>query len=127
VSWDVAIVSDAGQHKTVVNAVARLWQDQVVVTTPVSMRQVLRAEDVSTRRVLSDTLPTDTLLVTKQVIGQEATRDMRPGTVMTGRLVQAVPMVKAGQLVSVTLGQGSVRVKTVARATEPAASARRSR
>jgi flagella basal body P-ring formation protein FlgA len=120
VSWEVTIVSsDAGQHKAVVNAVARLWQDQVVVTSPVSMRQVLRPEDVATRRVLTEDMPNDTLLTLKQTIGQEATRDMRPGTVMTGRLVQAVPMVKAGQLVSVMLGQGAVRVKTVARAVEP--------
>ena len=118
VVWDVTILTEGGQHKTTIQADAKAWQDQVIVDRPIASRQVIRAEDVITRRVLSDETPPDTLVSLPQIVGQQATRNLPAGALMTARLVQAVPLVKAGQLVSVTLGQGGVRIKTVARAAE---------
>jgi len=53
-----------------------------------------------------------------QVLGQEAARELRAGTVVSARMVDAMSMVKQGQLVTVTLRVGSVQVKTVGRAME---------
>ncbi|HEV7299657.1 MAG TPA: flagellar basal body P-ring formation chaperone FlgA [Tepidisphaeraceae bacterium] len=118
VVWDVTILTDGGQHKTTIQADAKAWQDQVIVDKPIAARQVIRADDVTTRRVLSDETPTDTLVSLSQIVGQQATRNLPAGALMTARLIQAVPLVRAGQLVSVTLGQGGIRIKTVARAAE---------
>jgi flagella basal body P-ring formation protein FlgA len=118
VSWTVTILTDAGKHKSTISATARAWQEQVVITHPVAMKQVLRAEDITIRRVLLDQMMDDLPLSAKQTIGQQAARDLRTGSVMTAKLVDPVPMVKSGQLVTVTLGQGQVQVKTVARAME---------
>ena len=41
---------------------------------------------------------------------------MAAGTVLTARTVQAVPLARTGQFITVTLSRGGVRVKTVGRA-----------
>lgn len=56
-----------------------------------------------------------------QCVGQQAATDLRPGVVMTAQLVDAVPLVKAGQLVTVNLTRGTVQLRSVARAMEQGA------
>jgi flagella basal body P-ring formation protein FlgA len=121
VSWNVTILSGTGSQKGVVNATARAWQDQIVLSKSVSYGQVIQSDDVAERRVLSDQLPGDPLLERTQVVGQQAARELRVGSVMTARTVDAVPLAKPGQLVTITLTVGSVRIKTVARAVEAGA------
>jgi len=118
VSWDVLIVTGASSQKGLVAATARAWQQQVVVRTPLAYHQVIRADDVAERRVLAERLPDDPLLSMSQVVGQQAARELKVGTVMTARLVDALPLVRPGQLVTVSLTVGTVRVKTIGRALE---------
>jgi flagella basal body P-ring formation protein FlgA len=118
VAWTVTIDTDTGSQKVVVKANARAWQKQLVLAHPLASRQVIRDEDVVEHRALVDTLPFEPLLTKDQMTGQQASSELKPGTVMTARMVEAVPMVRAGQLVSVTLRQGSVEIRTVARAAE---------
>ncbi|HZL34296.1 MAG TPA: flagellar basal body P-ring formation chaperone FlgA [Tepidisphaeraceae bacterium] len=118
VSWDVLIVTEGGTKKVTVNAMARAWQKQVVVSRAMAYRQVIRNDDVIEHRVLADRLPDDPLLAVEQVVGQEAARELKPGTVITARMVSPVPLVKTGQFIAVTLTSGNVRIKTVGRAME---------
>jgi flagella basal body P-ring formation protein FlgA len=118
VAWDVAIVGPSGSRKAQIRATARAWQNQLVAARPVARRQVMQATDVTSRRTLADKLPEAALLKSEQVVGQMAARDLKPGTVLTASLVEAVPLAKAGQLVTVTLDHGTVRVKGVAKALE---------
>jgi flagella basal body P-ring formation protein FlgA len=121
VSWSVTVLSGTGSQKGVVNATARAWQNQIVLSKPITYGQVIQAGDVSERRVLSDQLPGDPLLEKAQVVGQQASRELKVGAVMSAHMVDAVPLAKPGQLVTITLTVGSVRVKTVARAMETGA------
>lgn len=116
VSWNVTILSGEGSRRLTIAARAQAWQQQVVVMQPLSPRQLIRDEDVVERRALVDSLPGDRLLTREQVVGQQAARELKPGTVLTTRLVEAMPLVKSGQLVTVIASQGAVRVRTVARA-----------
>jgi flagella basal body P-ring formation protein FlgA len=118
VSWNVTVLSGSGSQKGAVTATARAWRNEVVLKKPLTYGQVIQPDDVVDRRILSDQLPTDALLARSQVVGQQASRDLKVGTVMNARLVDAVPLVKPGQLVTITLSVGSVRVKTVGRAME---------
>jgi flagella basal body P-ring formation protein FlgA len=118
VSWDVSIMTDAGDKKVPVIAHARAWENQLILTEPVSYKQVLRPENVTERRILADHLDDTPLLTKDQIVGQAASRDLQTGMVMNARLVEAVPLAKAGQYVTVTLNQGTVQVKTVAKAME---------
>ena len=43
---------------------------------------------------------------------------MATGTVLTAKTVQAVPLARAGQFITITLSRGGVRIKTVGRAME---------
>lgn len=118
VSWNILVVTGSGSQKGVIEADARQWQNHMVVVRPLGYHQVIRAEDVEQRRILADRLPYEALLNSSQVIGQQAARDLPVGTVITARLVDAVALVRPGQLVTVSLSVGTVRVKTVARAME---------
>lgn len=118
VTWNVLILTGNGSQKGVVTATARAWQNQVVVERSLGYHQVIREADVTERRVLVDRLPYEPLLTVSQVVGQEAARELKPGTVVSGRMVDPVALVKPGQLVTISLVVGTVRVKTVGRAME---------
>ncbi len=119
VSWDVSVMTDGGaQQKVHVAAMARAWQNQVMLAQPIAYRGVFREEDLTQRRALIDRLSDDTVLDKNQIVGQEATRDLQTGMMVTARMVEAVPLAKSGQYITITLNQGSVRVTTVARAME---------
>ena len=79
---------------------------------------MIQYDDLIEKRILTDKLPDDVLLALAQCVGQEAARELKPGMVMTARLVNAVDLVRPGQFVTVTLASGGVRIKTVARAKE---------
>ncbi|MDB5175067.1 MAG: flagella basal body P-ring formation protein FlgA [Phycisphaerales bacterium] len=118
VSWDVLIVTETGTKKVPVAATARAWQRQLLLNRPLAFKQVIRAEDLTERRALVDRLPEEPLLTLSQALGQEAARELKPGTVLTSRMVDPVALAKSGQFITITLAQGNVRVKTVARAME---------
>jgi flagella basal body P-ring formation protein FlgA len=119
VAWDVTILNDRGAgDKFTVSGSARAWQAQVVMAKPLSAKQVIRADDVTERRVLVDRLGDEPLLTMAQALRQQASRDLKPGTVLTARMVDAVPLAKPGQFITITLERGGIRVKTVGRAME---------
>jgi flagella basal body P-ring formation protein FlgA len=122
VTWEVTIVADGtegkGAQKASVTANVKAWQNQVIVHKPLAARQLIRGEDLIDRRALVDHLPEDALVTREQVVGQMAGRELKPGTLLTARLVEASILVKSGQLVSVLLTQGTIQAKTVAKAME---------
>ena len=118
VSWEVLIVTESGNKKVPISATARAWIKQVVLVRPIAYRQVIQNDDLIEKRILTDKLPDDPLLTLTQCVGQEAARELKPGTVMTARMVSPVDLVRPGQFVTVTLAAGGVRIKTVARAKE---------
>ena len=119
VSWDVTVVSGpAGSRKAQIRATARAWQNQVVVTRSLARGQVIQESDITARRTLVDRLPGAALLAAEQVIGQIAARELKPGTLVTAPLVEAVPLAKLGQFITITLDRGNVRIKSVGKALE---------
>jgi flagella basal body P-ring formation protein FlgA len=121
VSWEVKVLTDSSSKKMTINAVARAWEEQVIVARPLAIHKILSAADFTSRRVLVDSLSDHQLLTMDQCVGQQAATDLRPGVVMTAQLVDAVPLVKAGQLVTVNLTRGTVQLRSVARAMEQGA------
>ncbi len=118
VQYDVTIINNGTSQKTTIAAQARAWQQQVVVMKPLGFKQLIRESDVQTRKTLVDRLGTDPLISVEQATGQQAARDIKPGTVLTARLVDAVPLIRTGQLLTVTYSQGSIQLRSVARAME---------
>jgi flagella basal body P-ring formation protein FlgA len=118
VSWNILILTGTGSQKAAVTATARAWQNQMVVEKSLGYHQVVRAGDVTEHRVLVDRVPSEPLLTAAQVVGQEAARDLHIGTVVSARMVDALSMVKTGQLITISLRVGTVKVKTVGRAME---------
>ncbi len=118
VRWEVQIVTDTGNKHATIEANSRAWQKQVTLVHPLAFKQIVQAEDIQDRRMLSDRLPDDQLLASSQIVGQQASRDLKPGTILTSRMMDPVPLVKMGQFVTIQLRQGNVRIKTVARAME---------
>jgi flagella basal body P-ring formation protein FlgA len=118
VSWNVTIVSGQENKQVEIRATARAWEDEVVVAKPLAMKEILQASDFTPRHVLVDNLPPQQLLTMDQCVGEAADNDLKPGTVMTARMVDPVPLIRTGQLVTVTLTDGSVQIRSVARAME---------
>ncbi len=118
VAWDVLVVAGNGTRKTPIVASARAWQTQTVANKPVAYHQIIRGEDVIERRALVDRLGDEPLATISQVVGQQASRELKPGTVLVGRSVEAVPLVNTGQFVTVTCTHGRVTIVATARAME---------
>jgi flagella basal body P-ring formation protein FlgA len=118
VSWTVTVLTGTGSQKGMITANARAWQNQVVVEKSLAYHQVIRAADVTEKRVLVDRRPPEPLLNVSQVVGQEAARDLKTGMVISSHMVDPVALVKPGQLVTISLSVGTVSVKTVGRALE---------
>jgi flagella basal body P-ring formation protein FlgA len=118
VSWNVAMFTGNTSQKGMIKANARAWQNQVVLAKPLAYGQVVQSDDVSEKRILADRLPTDSLLSMNQVVGQQSARDLIVGSVVNARMVNGVPLVKPGQLVTITVTSGAVQVKTAGRAME---------
>ncbi|HEY8748194.1 MAG TPA: flagellar basal body P-ring formation chaperone FlgA [Tepidisphaeraceae bacterium] len=118
VTWSIQILTGNGSQKGVVTATAWAWQNQLVIEKSLGYHQVIRSSDVAEHRVLIDRMPSEQLLTASQVVGQEAARDLKVGTIVSARMVDAISLVKTGQLITITLNVGTVRVKTVGRAME---------
>jgi flagella basal body P-ring formation protein FlgA len=118
VSWNVAMFTGGTSQKGIIKANARAWQNQVVLAKPLAYGQVVQSDDVSEKRILTDRLPTDSLLNMTQVLGQQSSRDLIVGSVVNARMVSGVPLVRPGQLVTITVTSGAVQVKTAGRAME---------
>jgi flagella basal body P-ring formation protein FlgA len=118
VIWEVTIVADGTSQKTSITANVKAWQDQVVVDKPLGYRQIIREDDLVDRRALVDRIGDDPLVTREQIVGQMSGRELKLGTVLTARLIDPIILVKSGQLVSITLTQGAISAKSVARATE---------
>jgi len=118
VTWDVEIVTDAGRQRASITADVRVWQTQLFTAVPLAFRQPIGASDVVERRVLVDRLADEPPLTREQVVGQEAARDLGPGVALTASMIRAVSLARPGDLVSVVVQRGGVRVTWVAEARE---------
>ena len=118
VSWEVTVIAGGASQKATLEATARAWQDQLVVIKPLGYRQTIRSEDLADRRALIEQPTGEAAMTREQAVGQWAGQDLHVGTILTPRLIEAAPLVKTGQLVTITAEQGTVQIKTVARALE---------
>jgi flagella basal body P-ring formation protein FlgA len=118
VSWDVTVVTDSGKQKATVSATARAWQTELTLVRPLSHREVIQATDLIQKRILVDRLPNEPLITSDEAVGQEAAMELKPGELLTGHMVEPVPLAKVGQLITVDLEQGTIHIKTIARAME---------
>lgn len=116
VSWLVTTSVNGEPKRVRIAAKARAWIDQVVCSKPLALRQTITQADIETKRILTDKLPNDPLLTSDQIIGQQAARDLKVGSVMTAKLLAPVELVRPGQLVTVYMRRGAIEVKSVARA-----------
>jgi flagella basal body P-ring formation protein FlgA len=118
VTWGITIVAGSTTRNTSITALAKAWQDQLIVQKPIAYHTTFRNEDILDRRTLVETLTGEPELKREQVVGQMAGQQLKAGTILTPRLIEAAPLVRSGQLVTVTLEQGKVQITTVARAME---------
>ncbi len=118
VSWEVQVITDTGIQKLTISGMAKAWQEQIVLSRPISARQLIRELDVVDKRALVDQLDDQPLLTREQVVGNQSARDLKPGAVFTSKMVEPVPLARTGQFITVSLTTANVKVKTVARAME---------
>jgi len=118
VSWAVTVLYNGKQQQVDISGMARAWKTEAILLNPLACRQTIRAEDVEERRELISRLPDEPLLSKAQAVGQDASRDLKPGTVLSASMVNPVLMAQPGQLVTVTVVHGTFQITAVARALE---------
>jgi flagella basal body P-ring formation protein FlgA len=120
VSWDLSVRAGRSLQSVHIAAVARAWEDQVVTANSIQFNQIIRPADLTEQRVLVDSLTDEPLLTKQQALGQQAAIEMKMGTVLTTSKVAAVPLIRDGELVTVSVNQGGINIQTEARALESA-------
>ena len=118
VAWNVSLLVAGRRERVFIRATARAWQEQTRLVRPVTGRQVFTRDDLVTQRVLSDHLASDKLLTPEQIVGQQAARELKTGTLLTAKLIEAVPLARSGQFISIKLQRSGIEITTVARALE---------
>jgi flagella basal body P-ring formation protein FlgA len=118
VSWQVRIQDGADERTVTINASARAWEDQLVLTRPLSRGQTIMKGDIAPRRVLVEKPTTQPIAAVDAVVAQVAARDLKRGDVLCARDIDLPQIVRAGQFMTVSLNVGGDEVKTVATALE---------
>ena len=117
VSWTVQIKTDAGERQAMICARARSWEDQLVLTRPLSRGQAFLKSDVAPRRALVEQPTTNPLTAADQILGHIAAKKLQTGDVLCADDMQSPPIVTSGQTITVTLNLGAAgAVQTVATA-----------
>jgi len=118
VAWQVTVTNGDQSRRVHVSANARAWQTQTVLTKPLNFQQMITAEDIDERRTLVEVIGADPLVSKSQSIGQQAARELKPGMIMTAKMLDPAQLVKTGQLVLVDAKAGGVLITSTARALE---------
>ncbi len=118
VEWDVTVITANGNQEVTLSANARAWETQAVLTKPLAYHQLIQEGDVEEKRAMVETLPDNPLVSKSQAVGTQASRDLKPGTVLDGHMLDPVQLVRMGEYVTITVAHGGVSIKTVARAME---------
>jgi flagella basal body P-ring formation protein FlgA len=116
--WDVTIITANGNQELTLSADARAWEAQAVLVKPLAYHQLIQETDITDKRALVELLPDNPLVTKTQAVGTQASRDLKPGTVLDARMLDPVEMVRTGEFVTITVANGGVSIKTVARAME---------
>jgi flagella basal body P-ring formation protein FlgA len=118
VAWDVTIITETTNKKLAILANARAWQKQVIAVRPVATRAIIQADDLEEKRMLVSQLSDSPLLTLSQCIGQESSREIKPGALLTSPMVNAVDLTRPGQTISVIVKSGGIQIKAAAIAME---------
>jgi flagella basal body P-ring formation protein FlgA len=118
VEWDVTIITANGNQEVTLSANARAWESQAVLMKPLAYHQLIQETDITEKRALVEILPDNPLVTKAQAAGTQASRDLKPGTVLDARMLDPVQLVRMGEFVTITVANGGVSIKTVARSME---------
>ena len=121
VRWDVTVTRDGATERHTVSADVQMPVETLVLAEPVTAEGTVQASAVEVKTVLMDREPRHPLATLADLEGAAARRDLPAGEVLTLRHLRPVPLVRRGAFVTVTVGRGNVRVKTVAKALEDGA------
>lgn len=118
VEWDITIITANGNQEVTISANARAWENQSVLVKPLAYHQLIQETDIEEKRALVEMLPDNPLVTKTQAVGTQASRELKPGTVLDARMLDPVELVRMGEFVTITVAHGGVSIKTVARAME---------
>jgi flagella basal body P-ring formation protein FlgA len=98
-----------------------IFEEQLVLTRPLSRNQRIIASDIAVRRVPVDAPATQPGITKDEIIGNLAARDLKAGEVFDAEDITRPAAVTKGQFMTVALRIGQFDVETVARAMDTAA------
>ena len=97
------------------------FEEQLVLTRPLSRNQRIIASDITVKRVPLEEPSTRPSITKEEVVGNLTARELKPGDVFAPEDIKRPAAVTKGQFMTVALRVGQFDVETVARAMDTAA------
>ena len=118
---EVVVADEPVATQPVAEEAPQFFEEQLVLTRPLSRNQRIIASDITVKRVQLDAPSTRPSVTKEELIGNLAARDLKPGDVFGVDDVKRPAAVTKGQFMTVALRVGTFDVETVARAMDTAA------
>ncbi|KMP10831.1 hypothetical protein UR09_03405 [Candidatus Nitromaritima sp. SCGC AAA799-A02] len=103
-------VDDRFIRRVRLNSQVAVYQDVVKVANPVNRGKVVESRDVSIERIRSERILKDVPSQLEEVVGQEATRNLRKGKILNLRDLKKAPLVVRGSRVLIVAKKGSMKI-----------------
>ncbi len=109
----VTILVDGRKFRTIFPKIeGRVFPMVLVARNRIGRGGMANESDLIVRRMAIGNVNVASLTDPAQVLGTEATRDIAPGTVLQAQMFRMMPMVKAGEEVTVTVRAGGLTIVT---------------
>ncbi|MEM8872735.1 MAG: flagellar basal body P-ring formation chaperone FlgA [Planctomycetota bacterium] len=118
VRWDVTVRHDGRSETHSVSGRAVRYVDVLTLQRSISKGATIQPDDLISERIALRTAVKRDFATVDQLAGVLADRDLDAGIALTVDMLRPIPLVERGQFVSVSVRNGGIAVKTVAKALE---------
>ncbi|MEM6560984.1 MAG: flagellar basal body P-ring formation chaperone FlgA, partial [Planctomycetota bacterium] len=119
VRWEVTVRHDGRSETHSLTGKAVRYVDVLTLSRAIPAGAMVSTDDLVSERIALRAAVKRDFATTEQLAGVVASRDLDTGTALTVDMLEAIPLVERGQFVTVSIRNGGVAVKTVAKALEP--------
>ncbi|MDZ7260808.1 MAG: flagellar basal body P-ring formation chaperone FlgA [candidate division KSB1 bacterium] len=111
-------VNNELQEKIPLCVKIRTFEKVVVARNRINRHQIIRAEDIGLEKRETTLISQKLLTLPQEVVGKRAKGIINPGRILEPALIEPVPLIQRGDLVTIMVKLGNVSVSTVGKALE---------
>ena len=113
----VSVFVDGNQYRKIwATLLADILQDVVVLTHAMRRYQRITAEDIQTVAMNLADIPQNAITSDQDILGQRVTKSLLTGTVLRNDTVELPPLIKRGDVVTLSAASDTLRITTLGKA-----------